>query len=133
VATAKYDNNNGSLLIVEDDPGVRSVLFLMLNRAGFAVTEAGTRTDVLAHLEAGGVAGVVLDLSLPDRRSGDVLQWLHAHEDQPPWLVLSSLDLTDAMRLDKSINDRFIAKPFDPGLLVERIKAMTGRNGGVIA
>ena len=119
-----------TLLVIEDDPTVRRILRMAFSQAGFAVDEVDTGTAALARLEEGGVSGVLLDLGLPDQRSGEVLAWLHAHQDTPPWLVLSAMDRSDVTRFDRSIDDRFIAKPFDPWVLIARVKAMTGRNGG---
>ncbi len=120
----------GRVLVVEDDPAVRRVMRMMLRNAGFGVAEAESGAEALTTLEAGGVDGVVLDLGLADKRSDDVLAWLHAHHERPPWLVVSAMDRTDASKLDSAIDERFIPKPFDPKTLVARIKSMTGRDGG---
>ena len=87
------------------------MLRMALRHAGFEVDEADTAADAVKRLEGGGLSGVVLDFSLPDKGSGDVLAWLIAHSESPPWLVL-------------------VAKPFDPWVLIERIKAMAERDGG---
>lgn len=118
------------LLIVEDDPALRRVLTIAMQHAGFFVDQVGSGAEALARLEHGDVSGVLLDLGLPDGRSGDVLNWLHNHEDQPPWLVLSAMDPSDAAQIDDSIGGRFIPKPFDPWVLIERVKAMTAEDEG---
>ncbi len=74
---------------------------------------------------AGGIDAVVLDLGLPDSRAPDVLAWLHAHDEKPPWLVISAVDRADAVRVDRSIDARFIAKPFDPWELLKRIAVLS--------
>ena len=113
-----------TLLIVEDDPTVRRVLAIAMRHAGFSVDAVDTGTEALARLERGGFAGVLLDLGLPDQRSNDVLAWLHAHNEQPPWLVISAIDRSDAARMDGKVPARFVSKPFDPWTLIERVKAM---------
>ena len=112
-------------LLVEDDRAVRRMLRLTLERNGFDIVEVETGTDALASLERGGIDAVVLDLGLPDSRASDVLAWLHAHDEKPPWLVMSAVDRADAIRLDGAIGARFVAKPFDPWDLLERITALT--------
>ena len=112
-------------LLVEDDRAVRRMLRIVLEGNGFDVVEVDTGAGALASLERGGIAAVVLDLGLPDSRASDVLAWLHAHDEKPPWLVMSAVDRADAIRLDGAIGARFIAKPFDPWELLERITALT--------
>jgi len=117
------------LLIVEDDRTVRRVLTIAMRHAGFAVEVVESGAEALARLEQGGVSGVLLDLGLPDGRSTDVLDWLHAHEEQPPWLVISAMDRSEAARMDGKIAPRFISKPFDPWTLIDRVKAMIAERG----
>lgn len=113
------------ILLVEDDRAVRRVVHLALDRSGFDVVEVDTGTRAVATLEQGGIDAVVLDLGLPDARAPDVLAWLHAHDEKPPWLVISAVDRADAVRIDGAISGRFVAKPFDPWKLLERITALT--------
>ena len=117
-----------TLLVVEDDPATRRVLALALRQGGFDIDEVETGSEAVDRLEAGGVSGVVLDLMLPDQRSCDVLNWLHAHGEHPPWLVITSMDRSDAVSIDQAIEQRFVAKPFDPWALIERLTAMTERD-----
>jgi DNA-binding response OmpR family regulator len=117
------------LHIVEDDPALRRVLEIAMRHAGFTVDHAETGAEALAFLEANGVSAMLMDLGLPDQRTAEVLTWLHAHRDRPPWLVLSAMDPADAAQIDESITERFISKPFDPWQLIERVKAMTAQDG----
>lgn len=126
VAETKVDRR--TILVVEDDQNVRRVLNIALSRAGFAVAEVETGAEALTLLQAGGVSGMLLDMSLRDQGTGDVLAWLHEHEERPPWLVLSAMDHADAALVDDAIDGRFVAKPFDPWDLIERIKQMIGPN-----
>ena len=116
------------ILLVEDDRAVRRVVRLALDRSGFDVVEVDTGTRALVSLEQGSIDAVVLDLGLPDSRAPDVLAWLHAHDEKPPWLVISAVDRADAVRIDATIGVRFVAKPFDPWELLKRITALAGRD-----
>ena len=118
------------VLIIENDPILRRVLEIAMRHAGFAVNHAETGAEALALLEANRASAVLMDLGLPDGRSAEVLSWLHAHSDRPPWLVLSAMDPADAAQIDDSIGERFISKPFDPWQLIERVEAMTAEDGG---
>jgi DNA-binding response OmpR family regulator len=117
------------VLLVEDDEAVRRMLHLVLRGGDFDVTAVTTGTEALAHLSERPVGAVLLDLDLPDGRSADVLRWLHENHERPPWLVISAMDRRDALRLDETIGERFMAKPFDPWALVDSIRAMTQTAG----
>ncbi|MCH8199605.1 MAG: response regulator [Chloroflexi bacterium] len=119
------EKNSSVILLVEDDQSLRWLMRRALDQSGFDVVEVDTGTRALASLERGGIDVVVLDLGLPDSRAPDVLAWLHAHDEQPPWLVISAVDRADAVRIDSAISGRFVAKPFDPWKLLERITALT--------
>ena len=129
-AMADYLAPATPLLIVEDDAALRRVLTIAMQHAGFLVDQASSGGEALMRLERGEISGVLLDLGLPDGRSNDVLTWLHDHKDQPPWLVLSAMDPSDAAEIDETIGARFIPKPFDPWALIERVKAMTADHDG---
>ncbi len=118
------EKNSGVILLVEDDQALRWLMRRALDQSGFDVVEVDTGTRALTRLERGGIDAIVLDLGLPDARSPDVLAWLHAHDEKPPWLVVSAVDRAEAVRVDPLIRGRFVAKPFDPWELVQRIAAL---------
>ena len=99
---------------------------MAFGREGFLVTEAESGVEAVEALNAGGIDAVVLDLGLAGLRSADVLAWLHANGDSPPWLVISAVDQADATHMDPSIEGRFLAKPFEPAELIARLSAELG-------
>ena len=56
-----------TLLLVDDEPAIRHLLRGALQRAGYAVVEAGDARSALASMERDKPDGVLLDLGLPDR------------------------------------------------------------------
>lgn len=65
-----------SILLVEDDPLLRQAFRLLLEDAGYSVTEAGTATEALEHVAAQPPQLVLLDLGLPDRPGLEVAREL---------------------------------------------------------
>ena len=114
-----------SMLVVEEDRTVGRVLEIAMRHAGFTVDQVTKSSDAVKRLESGGVAGVLIDLNQHDAESSPVLAWLHQHGEEPPWLVLSSMDAAEVARIDASILSRLLPKPFDPWTLIARVKAMT--------
>ena len=113
------------MLVIEEDQTIGRVLEIAMRHAGFAVDQVTKASDAVDRLESGDVAGVLIDLSQSSAKSSPVLAWLHRHGDQPPWLVLSSMDAAEMASVDTTIPSRLIPKPFDPWTLIARVRAMT--------
>lgn len=69
------------LLLVEDEPLTRVVTRTLLERKGFAVTEAETGAEAIAHAEAEAFAAALVDLRLPDMSGAEVIRRVR----QQPW------------------------------------------------
>jgi DNA-binding NarL/FixJ family response regulator len=82
-----------SVLIVDDDPGFRSLAARMLTACGLTV--AGEAADVEAAIEAANrlkPAAVLVDIGLPDGSGIDLAQALEALPWRPRVLLTSSDD-----------------------------------------
>lgn len=116
--------SEGSLLVIEDEPGIRDFVEQGLRDLGFAVRAVpdGESGLVLALREP--FALVVLDLRLPGRPGLDVLAELHAARPQLPVIVLTALGETDdrIRGLDAGASD-YVVKPFSVRELAARIRA----------
>ncbi len=63
-------NHLGTVLILEDDPGVNRLQCRKLERSGYAVASSGTTDEALEKIQAGGIDLIVLDYSLSGAISG---------------------------------------------------------------
>jgi CheY-like chemotaxis protein len=124
-----------TVLVVDDEPGVRRVLRSNLEKAGYAVCEAGNIEDALTALEQSAVDAVVLDVHMPDPtdlgRSGlEVLTYmrLHASMAAVPVIALTerTLDAAEEDLLKRNRADLFM-KPDGYRLLPQRLDQLTGR------
>jgi CheY-like chemotaxis protein len=61
------------ILVVEDEGTVRDVACRMLKAIGHETRWAGTGGDALEEIAKGGLDAVLLDMTLPDGRSYDVI------------------------------------------------------------
>ena len=69
------------ILIVEDEPQLRALLRLYLEREGYRVTDAGDGAAALAAFDQHGADLVVLDLMLPGMQGEAVLEALREGAD----------------------------------------------------
>lgn len=117
-----------TILIADDDPRLRRLVRLTLERAGWPVQEAATGAETLdAALAEPPPALVLLDVVLPDIDGFDVLRRLR-ESSAIPVVMLSGLDAEDdrVTGLDLGADD-YIAKPFGVRELVARVRATLRR------
>jgi DNA-binding NtrC family response regulator len=93
-----------TILIVDDDAAIREGLAETVTDLSYRALVAANGADALAHLAAGGVDAVLLDLRMPGRLDGiEVLRRIRARADAPPVVVLTAFATADntieAMRL----------------------------------
>jgi DNA-binding response OmpR family regulator len=116
------------ILIVEDEPQLRGLLRLYLERAGYSVADAGDGTSALAAFAADGADLVVLDLMLPGMQGEAVLDALRQEADVP--ILITSAKRSDAERIAglRLGADDYLAKPFNPHELTARVAAILRRS-----
>jgi DNA-binding response OmpR family regulator len=116
------------ILIVEDEPQLRGLLRLYLERAGYAVTDVGEGDGAVAAFEAEGADLVVLDLMLPGMQGEAVLEALRETADVP--ILITSAKRSDAERIAglRLGADDYLAKPFNPHELTARVAAILRRS-----
>ncbi len=111
------------LLVIEDDPAIRRLLRVTLERAGHAVAEAGTAREALSLLPIEKPQVVLLDLGLPDRDGLELVQLLKRGAEAT-LIVVSAREATSekVAALDLGADD-YLVKPFDTEELLARIRA----------
>ena len=115
------------ILIVEDEPQLRGLLRLYLERAGYTVADAGDGAAALESFAADGADLVVLDLMLPGMQGEAVLEALRQEADVP--ILITSAKRSDAERIAglRLGADDYLAKPFNPHELTARVAAILRR------
>jgi DNA-binding response OmpR family regulator len=118
------------ILVVEDEPQLRSLLRLYLEREGYEVTDAGDGPAALAAVGDADFDLVVLDLMLPGMQGETVLAELRELGDVP--VLISSAKRSDAERIAglRAGADDYLAKPFNPHELTARVAAILRRTRG---
>lgn len=117
------------LLVIEDDPLLSRSLTQAMIRHGYTVDALSRVDDAIQALRQGRFDLVLLDLGLPDGSGLGVLEWLRAHADPTPVMILTARDaLEDRVRgLDLGADD-YLAKPFSITELEARVRALLRRS-----
>src|SRR4051812_49765168 len=117
------------LLVVEDDPDLRSLLRRGLEEEGFEVSLAATGAAALDRSDDDPDA-LVVDIGLPDADGRDVCQALRARGCGAPVLFLTARDaLTDRLSGFSAGGDDYLTKPFHFDEVVARVRALLRRSG----
>ena len=118
---------SGVVLVVDDDPDIRSALRDVLGDNGFLVAEAGTGQRAFEQLAQHDPDVILLDLNLPDASGLDILIEL-TRTRSTPVIVLSgrSGEADRVVGLDLGADD-YITKPFSGRELVARVNAAIRR------
>jgi two-component system OmpR family response regulator len=121
----------GSILILEDDLEMRSMLVRGLREEGFRAESVGTGGQFLERVTSGSPDVLIIDIGLPDADGRDVCQALRAQGVTAPVLFLTARDaLTDRISGFKAGGDDYLTKPFAFAELVVRLEALLRRAGG---
>ncbi|GII01487.1 response regulator transcription factor [Planobispora takensis] len=123
------------LLLVEDDPQVRSALTRALADHGHAVTSAAAGMPGLTRALEDRPDLVVLDLGLPDVDGCEVLRMLRAVADVPVIVATARDAEPEIVRALDAGADDYVVKPFSAAHLDARIRAVLrrGRDAGAEA
>lgn len=121
------------ILVVEDEPQLRGILRLYLEREGHRVIEAGDGAAALAAFDAESCDLVILDLMLPGMQGETVLEALRDAGDVP--VLITSARRSDAERIAglRAGADDYLTKPFNPHELTARVAAILRRSRGATA
>jgi DNA-binding response OmpR family regulator len=120
------------VLVIEDEERLAQNLATAISKnAGFAVDIALDGNDGLHLATSGTFDAIILDLMLPGKSGQEVLAGLRETGDKTPILVLTAKEEKASIiaLLDNGADD-YLAKPFDLGELLARLKALIRRGKG---
>ena len=87
------------VLLVEDEPLIRMLTTDMLDALGYAAMEAGTGAEALAIDDGAlaALAGLVIDLGLPDHSGEEVARRLRQRRPDLPVILTTGADASSAL------------------------------------
>ena len=122
--------SNATVLVADDDHGIRTVLSHALGRAGFDVRTTGTASSLWRWIEDGEGDVVVTDVLMPDENGLDMIPRIRRIRPDLRIIVMSAQNtLLTAVKAAERGAFEYLPKPFDLSELVSVVKrALANRN-----
>ena len=120
----------GDVLIVDDDPSIRTMLAFVFEDAGFTATEAADGDESIERLRSDPPALMVLDLMMPKVDGVEVLRRRQQEAiaaDTRILVLTAKLDTKDAVWCWELGADEFLTKPVDPDRLGREVRHLLAR------
>jgi diguanylate cyclase (GGDEF)-like protein len=118
-----------SVLVVDDDRNLRTIISTNLQLAGFSVEDTPDGASALALLDARVPDVVLLDVTMPLMDGYQTLGKIrrHATASHVPVIILTGSTNVDAVKSLEAGADDFISKPFSPQEMLARVRAKVRR------
>lgn len=114
-----------SVLVVDDEPMARTLLRLMLVRAGFNVAEAEDGFDALAKVKKSRPDLILLDVMMPGIDGFAVCETLRQEADTATLPVIMLSAKTDLTSISKGLRvgaTKYLTKPISPDELTRHVQ-----------
>ena len=115
--------------MVEDDAAIRGALVRALTDRGHAVTSTSGAMTALQNVLDTPPDLVLLDLGLPDLDGYEALRMMRAISSVPVVVITARDDEAEIIRVLDAGADDYVVKPFGPGQIDARIRAVLRRLG----
>lgn len=118
-----------TILVVEDDPKIRTLLRNVLEGEGFAVLEAANFNDALSTVKTQRIDLITLDINLGADSGLELAREVRRHSTIPIVMVTGKNDVIDRVVGLELGADDYITKPFHVREVVARIRSVLRRTG----
>jgi DNA-binding NtrC family response regulator len=116
-----------TVLVVDDDIGIRESAAMALEKVGLKTVQAGDVTSALQALRAHRIDLVLSDIYMPGETGLTLLQAISERRNPPRVILMTARGTIETTALAQRIGAfDYIAKPFDLGELIARVRAALG-------
>jgi len=119
-----------TVLVIEDEPEMQSLIRTWLGRAGYEVLLAADGLQGLRHLYSSRPGLVLLDVMLPRLDGWEICRRIREACETPVIMVTAKNTRPDVIKGFDLGADDYITKPFDFPELLARIRSVLRRTGG---
>ena len=120
----------GSLLLIEDEPGIAESILYAMRSDGFTIAWHATGAAGMAALARSAFDLVILDVGLPDGNGFDLCRELRRTSSVPVLFLTARSGEVDRVVGLEIGGDDYVVKPFSPRELVARVRAILRRTRG---
>ena len=117
------------ILIVDDDPRLRELVRLALERAEYSVITAADGRLALIHAAREAPDLIILDVGMPEMDGVECCRRIRATSEVPILFLTARDDEIDRILGLEMGADDYVTKPFSPRELVARVRTILKRSG----
>ncbi|MDQ1912500.1 response regulator transcription factor [Paenibacillus sp. GD4] len=121
-------SDNKRVMVVEDEPEIRELILLYLKAEGFQTYTADNAEEALPLFGAVNPDLVLLDIQLPGNDGYTLCEEIRKYSNVPIIFLTCRTDNDDVIKGLKLGADDYIAKPFDPKVVMARIHSNLRRS-----
>jgi FixJ family two-component response regulator len=125
------DPGRPCVIVIDDDPSMRSMLGKLFTSAGFGVDVYASGLEMFANARLDRPGCIVLETTMPHMSGFEVHSRIKQSGAELPVVFLAAAaDISGAVAAMREGAADFIGKPFDPEDLVARIRDVVARHAG---
>ena len=118
-----------SILVVDDEPDLRSTLSHALNRSGYSVVGAANGVDALEKFKSANFNLVISDVKMPEMSGMELLSSIKKMSPQTPVIMISAFGtVSNAVAAMQQGASDYILKPFSFEILEKTVTNVIGRS-----
>lgn len=123
-----------TVLIVDDDPAVQTMLYKVIRSNGLESETASSGEEALERVKHRDYALILLDVNMHGMDGFEVVQQLRSQGVKTPIIIVSGRqeDYDTLYGLDIGADD-YVTKPFNPIVLGAKVKALIRRSKGALS
>src|SRR5437868_3402672 len=111
-----------TVLVVDDDPGIRESAAMALEKAGHRVVQAADAASAQRMLRELRIDVVVSDIYMPGENGVELLQWIVERRDPPRVILMTARGSIETTALAQRAGAfDYLAKPFELSELIARV------------
>lgn len=121
------ENKKGKILIVEDDLDINGLIYRILTKEGYDVTQAFSGSEGRMCIELYEFDLLLLDLMLPGMSGEEIIEKVRKSKDMSIIVISAKTGQDDKINTLDIGADDFVSKPFDVNEIVARVNAQLRR------
>jgi DNA-binding response OmpR family regulator len=115
------------VLVVDDQPEIRTIISIVLRMNRFEIVEAASAASALQLFEQASFDLAIVDIFLQDTNGSDLIAALRAQSPGLPVIAISGMTVLDFLSDTPELSDVVcLQKPFRPADLMRAIEAALG-------